>query len=265
MPGSFTGEALRDELLKEISKIKQVKNNASNTIPAALIDHKKKKNIPEQDPKFQYKHLHLAFKEAAASMDFDKSMSLKAEYDNLLEKHPHLKDLDLDSINLDDEEETDLPADPPEDALSKDIADIAEPIPPYFNIAKLQGITEDNTILLDIAPENVPTAVGGDGCSVNLKGSRLLESEIGFKCPFMRCSSHIASGTLRRLCNSANALEDATSLYNNLRSILLHFNMSPKSTEYLKEALSILEMNQVHILNWGSTRMSGFLDGCYRC
>ena len=58
VPGSFTGEALRDELLKEISKIKQVKNNASNTIPAALIDHKKKKNIPEQDPKFQYKHTY---------------------------------------------------------------------------------------------------------------------------------------------------------------------------------------------------------------
>ena len=55
---------------------------------------------------------------------------------------------------------------------------------------------------------------------------------------------------------------DATSLYENLRSVLKHFSMSLKSTELLGNALKLLEMNPIHVLNWGSTRMSGFLDAC---
>ena len=38
--------------------------------------------------------------------------------------------------------------------------------------------------------------------------------------------------------------------------------MSPKSTELLNNALSAMEMNGMHLLNWGSTRMAGFFDAC---
>ena len=38
--------------------------------------------------------------------------------------------------------------------------------------------------------------------------------------------------------------------------------MSPKSTEFLGKALRTLEMNSVHVLNWGSTRMAGFVYAC---
>ena len=38
--------------------------------------------------------------------------------------------------------------------------------------------------------------------------------------------------------------------------------MSPKSTELLNNAISAMEMNDIHLLNWGSTRMAGFLDAC---
>ena len=38
--------------------------------------------------------------------------------------------------------------------------------------------------------------------------------------------------------------------------------MSPKSTELLNNALSAMEMNDIHFLNWGSTRMADFLDAC---
>ena len=81
---------------------------------------------------------------------------------------------------------------------------------------------------------------------------------------FFKCSVHTGYAPLRRMVTSKNALEYVTSFYNTLRSTLKHFVNSPKSTEILKEALATLEMNEVHILNWGSTRIFGFLDGCKR-
>ena len=36
----------------------------------------------------------------------------------------------------------------------------------------------------------------------------------------------------------------------------------PKSSELLSNALATMEMHDVHLLNWGSTRMAGFLDAC---
>ena len=38
--------------------------------------------------------------------------------------------------------------------------------------------------------------------------------------------------------------------------------MIPKSTELLNNALSTTEINDIHLLNWGSNRMAGFLNAC---
>ena len=57
---------------------------------------------------------------------------------------------------------------------------------------------------------------------------------------------------------------DAKRLYNNLKALLKHFSQSPKSSEMLYEALNMLEMNDIHLLNWGSTLMVGFLDAYIR-
>ena len=51
---------------------------------------------------------------------------------------------------------------------------------------------------------------------------------------------------------------DAKRLYNNLKALLKHFSQSPKSSEMLYEALNMLEMNDIHLLNWGSTLMMVF-------
>ena len=65
------------------------------------------------------------------------------------------------------------------------------------------------------------------------------------------------------MCTSVNSSQaDATSLYDNLKALLKHFAMSPKSTEFLNNALNALELNSVHMLNWGSTCMAGFMDAC---
>ena len=55
---------------------------------------------------------------------------------------------------------------------------------------------------------------------------------------------------------------DAIVLYENLRPLLKHFPNSPKSSEMLIKSFNLLEMHDVHLLNWGSARMAGSLDGC---
>ena len=55
---------------------------------------------------------------------------------------------------------------------------------------------------------------------------------------------------------------DAKVLYENLRALLKHFANSPKSSEMLIKSLNLLEIHDIHLLNWGSKRMAGFLDGC---
>ena len=55
---------------------------------------------------------------------------------------------------------------------------------------------------------------------------------------------------------------DAKGLYENLKALLKYFSLSPKGSEMLHEALNMLEMNDIHLLHWASTRMAGFLDAC---
>ena len=96
-----------------------------------------------------------------------------------------------------------------------------------------------------------------------MKAARLQNDTYGIKSPISKCYSHLASGTIRRMCTSVNSSqEDAKNLYGNLHSILRHFAMSLKSTQLLSSTLDVLEMSNIHILNWWSTRMAGFMDAC---
>ena len=186
------------------------------------------------------------FKIAAEKMEFEKLVSLRTEIENLMTKYKHLKNIDPTII-------ADIP--------DADSIIIPQP-PPYFKISRLKGI-ERNRIILEIQPHVVPTCICGDGCSVNVKGSRLLETKFRIKSLFSRCASHTSAGTISRLCTSETMTQaDAKALYENLRSLLKHFAKSPKSSEMLTTSLNLLEMHDVHLLNWGSTRIAGFLDAC---
>ena len=111
----------------------------------------------------------------------------------------------------------------------------------------------------------MPTSAYWDGCAVNLKESRLLEEKYVSDSPFSTCTSHTSSGTIRRLWSSIHMSQpDAKALYESFRSVLKYFSMSPRSSEFLNQALENLEMNDVHQLKWGSTRMAGFLNACIR-
>lgn len=52
------------------------------------------------------------------------------------------------------------------------------PTPSYFEIATIKGV-EGKMIHLVVQSENNPASVGGDSCSVNLKGQRLLNEKYG--------------------------------------------------------------------------------------
>ena len=177
-------------------------------------------------------------------------MKTKKKMEGMVAEKPHLKDINLQCM-VQVEKEDNNPSDP-----------ILPAIPSFFKIAHLKGI-KDEKIHLEIDSTYVPTAVCGDGCSVNLKGSRLLESIYGIKSPFSRCASHSSYGTIQRLCTSERSCQlDAKNLYENLRKLLKHFSRSPKSSDLLSNALTAMDMHDVHLLNWGSTRMAGFLDAC---
>lgn len=257
--GSFTGEALAEELLHDIVLLKKVDNNAAEKIEPAVqkyLERQQSNNSGLAKPEEQqYKCLHNQLKEAAAKLEMDKLGDIRSMMVNLVNEHPHLEGIDICNIML------------PEDGT---FADISEPLPepllpkphPLFKIAKLVGI-DDGCIYLEIDASNLPTTICGDGCAVNLKGSRLLKTEYGLVYPSSKCASHLSSGTVRRLCTSENSCQDdAKMLYQNLRKVLLHFAMSPKSSGLLSDALAALEFNDIHLLNWGSTRMAGFLDAC---
>ena len=167
----------------------------------------------------------------------------------ILDHHSHLKYINLEDIALLKEQDT-----------TANTADRMLKTLPYFKIASLKSINS-GTINLEIKSSLVPSCVCGDGCRVNLKVSRLLQELLEFKSPFIRCSSHMSYGTIRCLCTSETMSQiDAKGLYENLKALLKHFSQSPKSSEMLHEALNMLEMNDIHLLNWGSTRMAGFLD-----
>ena len=235
VPGSLTGEVLAEEVMSTISEVKTVKNNAANKISEALVS-----SSSGNDNAKKLEQLHTDLKEAANALDFKSMNALKTSIQALQEEITNSNQSTITENTI-----------------------IPKP-PHYFNIATLKGIDHaEKTISLEISPENVPTSICGDSCSTNLKANRLVKEWFGISSPGAGCSSHAASGTIRRTCTSATMSDpDATALYNSLRTILKHFSKSAKSTELLNNALDALEQNNVHMLVWGGTRMAGFLDGC---
>ena len=203
-----------------------------------------------------YKEKYVFFFQASLEkLDFKEVNSLGKEVVALVEKY-NLKDVNLDAVVI------------PEQQLVDEFVndDIPSELPRYFKISKLKGISKGTKeIHLEIDPNMIPTSVCGDGCGVNMKGSRLFEEMYGIKSPFTRCSSHASFGTIRCICTLKTMCQsDAQTLYGNLRKVLKHFSKSAKSSELLTEALDALELNQFHLRNWGGTRMAGFLDACQK-
>ena len=159
VPGSFTGEALCGELVKEISSIRPVKNNATVTVRGAISEFQ---GLMSEKPTQKYKQMHVELQNAASVAEFDKIMNIKNEMELLVEKYPNLKSIDLDTIQIINQEGESL---------------ILPEYPPTFKIASLKGIQE-GTVLLEVDPRNITTTTCGDGCAVNLKGALAINRDI---------------------------------------------------------------------------------------
>ena len=181
-------------------------------------------------------------------------MPIQKDLGRLLEKHQHLKTGSSD-VNVNINENI---------RLNNEIGYITAKVLPYFNIANLKSIAEVNKIIhLGVLAQNITTAVTGDGFAVNYKVSRLSDESYGIKSPLSICASHASAGTIRRLCTSQTMCQsNAKSLYENLSALFKHFTKSLKSSEMLLQALNNLQQHKVHLINWGSTRMSGYLEAC---
>ena len=159
VPGSFTGEALCKELVKEISNIRPVKNNATVTIRGAISEFQ---GFMSEKPTQKYKQMHVELQNAASVAEFDKIMNIKNEMELLVEKYPNLKSIDLDTVQIINQEGESL---------------ILPEYPPTFKIASLKGIQE-GTVLLEVDPRNITTTTCGDGCAINLKGALAINRDI---------------------------------------------------------------------------------------
>ena len=58
-------------------------------------------------------------------------------------------------------------------------------------------------------------------------------------------------------------VQEATTLYTTLRTITEYFEASVKNKEILDASMQILDMNALHLISWGQTRMGHFLKACY--
>ena len=133
--------------------------------------------------------MHVELQNTASVADFDKIMNIKNEMELLVEKYPNLNSIDLDITQIINQEEESL---------------ILPKYPPIFKIASLKGI-EQGTVHLEVDLRNMSTTTCRDGCAINLKGARLLTETYGINSPSPKCSSHLASGTIRRMCTSVNS------------------------------------------------------------
>ena len=81
----------------------------------------------------------------------------------------------------------------------------------------------------------VPIFVCGDGCSVNMKGSRLLEEQFGLKSPFTRGSLQAASETIQQAAISKSMSSRCGVIAQQLKESFETFLPKPKMCGNVKQ------------------------------
>ena len=141
--------------------------------------------------------------------------------------------------------------------------EIPSAVPDYFKLGPILTVDPDDKIIEIQLSENLPVANAGDGVSVNIKAARVLLQLYGFNSPDFRCAAHIASGSSKRLATSKTMnVQEVTDVYETVRTITQHFELSIKNREALNQAMEILELQPLHLVSWCQTRMAHFLTTC---
>ena len=132
------------------------------------------------------------------------------------------------------------------------------PKPPlFFHICKLLHM---DTTTISLEMPFWPVAVTADGCSTNMAAGDKLLAMLGIPTPTMRCGSHAADGSLKRMANSKTMnVQEVSDFLPAFRKIMKHFKLSGKSTVALNVVLDIMGLKKVHMMTFCPTRMSYLL------
>ena len=164
--------------MEEICSVRKVDNNATQTVEKYLV------SSPPDDNGM--KVLKEQLRQATDDDNFEEMVEITQKLKAEKEKHSSWKD---PSKFL---EQQPLPR-----------------FPHYFRIAKIKGFDKEKKVLhLLIGSFDYPISVCGDSCKTNLKAQRLMEEEYGIVSPFSNCSSHVASGTIRRSATSETMCDE---------------------------------------------------------
>ena len=134
--------------------------------------------------------------------------------------------------------------------------------PQFFEVCKLLHF--DSAVhIINLEMPYWPLAVTADGCSTNVAaGDKPLE-RLGLFSPNMRCGSHAADGSLKRLANSKTMnVPEVSEWLVYFRKVMKHFKLSGKSTSGLNDLLEIMGLKKVHMMSFCPTRMSYLLSAC---
>ena len=133
-------------------------------------------------------------------------------------------------------------------------------LPDYFECYKIDEIDwEAGKVSLVI--EHWHVAIMADGCRVNIAAGNILTGRYGLFSPTARCSVHAGDGSLKRMATSETmCVEEVKVFAGSIIVLLRHFQLSGKSSELLREALSNLELKELHMVTWCPTRMSYMLS-----
>lgn len=147
-------------------------------------------------------------------------------------------------------------------SLAGIVDDLNIPSPPlYFKLGKIEDEIDVNKKIIKLVVEDWPLNLMADGCSTNTCASNKISDELGLLSPSLRCVSHAADGTIKRMVNSKTMnVPEISEFLPSFRTILRHFQLSGKSTALLNEALDVLEMKSIHMMTFCPTRMSYLLS-----
>ena len=136
--------------------------------------------------------------------------------------------------------------------------------PNYFKLGTVQKVDfEQKKIFIDL--KNMPVANTGDGVASNVKASRLLSRCYGLQTPSYHCATHGTDLVLKRMATfKAKSIPEVVTAYEALRPVVKHFEKSTKSKQKLDEAIGILDLQKIKLINWGGTRMAHFVTACHK-
>ena len=137
-----------------------------------------------------------------------------------------------------------------------------EPPPEFFKLGTVKSVNQaDKEIHIQLS--DMPVANNGDGVATNGKAARLLSVCYVLDSPSVHCAAHGSDLVMKRMATSKTmSVSEVVAAYEALRPVIKHFELSTKNKEKLDASISMLHLQQIHLISWSGTRMTHFVTAC---